>query len=78
MMCLWDINPYKANDIIDKRFQILSQKLQHQIDESSSFDTSFACLIHNLISQCKDTKCLSPHVCAVCGDSDHIAADRMS
>ena len=75
MICNADMNPYTANDTISQRFDILSQQLQHQIDDNYQFDTSFVCLVHNVMPPCKDTKCPSPHVCAVCGHKGHIITD---
>ena len=75
MVCDGDINPFHADKIIKNRFDILAQKLQHQVDESYNFDTVFPCLVHNTMNPCKDTKCPAPHICGVCGAADHIATD---
>ena len=75
MICNADINPFEANKVIKKRFDILGQKLQHQVDESYSFDSTFPCLIYNTMNPCKDTKCPAPHICGLCGSSDHHALD---
>ena len=75
MMCNTDVNPYKAHEVIDKRFRILSQQLQHQIDDSYTFENVSACLIHNIMNPCRDSKCGYIHGCSLCGDQDHIATD---
>ena len=54
MVCDSDVNPFRSDEIIKKRFDILAQKLQHQVDESYSFDAIFPCLVQNTINPCKD------------------------
>ena len=75
LMCDSDINIYNAHNIIKERFNILSQRLQHQVDDSYEFESIGACLIHNIMNPCKDSKCALPHVCSICGKRDHIAID---
>ena len=74
-MCDYDANIFHAHTTIKERFNILSQRLQHQIDESYEFDSIGACLIHNIMNPCKDSKCHFPHICANCGKRDHVVTD---
>ena len=75
MMCDADVNPFKAHKIIDSRFDILAQKLQHQIDDTYTLNNSAVCLPHNIMPPCRDKKCPLPHACSTCGGRDHIATD---
>ena len=70
LKCDSDMNIYNAHNTIKERFNILSQRLQHQIDESYEFESITACLIHNIMNPCKDSKCPLPHICAGCGKRD--------
>ena len=75
IMCNPDTNPYRLNDAMKARFNILNQKLQHQVDESYSFDNVSACLVHNTMPPCKDAKCEFPHNWSLCGEADHALLD---
>ena len=75
IMCNADVNPYKVHKVVDSRFEVINQKLQHQVDESFRFNHTPSCMIHNTMPPCKDSKCELPHICSSCGDHDHIATD---
>ena len=75
IMCDPVINPFGANEMIEKRFENLNQKLQHQTDDSFTFENTSACIVHNVVNPCKDIKCGYPHICSLCGDRDHTALE---
>ena len=73
--CDADLDPMKADKNIEDRFKILTQQLQHQIDNNYQFDSMCPCLRHNLTPPCKIKNCPWPHICR-CGATDHIMSDR--
>ena len=56
-ICDDDTNPLKFDVILEKRFQIQSQKLQHQYPDDWTFPIPTICPVFNFMSPCKDKKC---------------------
>ena len=75
IICNADVNQFQIDKEVESRYEVLKQQLQHQIDHSIVFKHVSACLIHNTMTQCKNTKCEHPHVCSLCADADHVATD---
>ena len=73
--CDADLDPIKADKNIEERLKILTQQLQHQINNTYQFDSMCPCLRHNLSPPCKVKNCPWPHICR-CGAADHIMSDR--
>ena len=53
LFCDPDLIPCKADEVLEERFNVLKQQLQHQIKDECKFDIISPRLRHNLTSPCK-------------------------